>query len=253
MLITTPAIVLHAFDYSETSRIVRLATREAGVQSALARGAKRSRSRFGSAFGLFAEGIAQLHVKEGRELQTLGAFDVTRVRPELGTDLGRFTGASAVAELVLRFGAENEASESLFDALVAALDGIASAEPAFATEAALGGAWHLVAQLGFAPSVTSCGACHTRVPAEADLPFSLAAGGVLCAACAAGYTGDRVLPSGARACIEMWSNAGRVGALAERDARAHQRLLRQFLQQHVSDGRTLRAFDAWEKGGWATP
>jgi DNA repair protein RecO (recombination protein O) len=253
MLITTPAIVLHAFDYSETSRIVRLATREAGVQSALARGAKRSRSRFGSACGLFAEGIAQLHVKEGRELQTLGAFDVPRVRPELGTDLGRFTGASAVAELVLRFGAENEASESLFDALVAALDGLAEAEPAFATEAALAGAWHLVAQLGFAPSVTSCGACHAPVPAEDDLPFSLAAGGVLCDACGAGQTGGRVLPSDARACIETWSNAGRVGALAERDARAHQRLLWQFLQQHVSDGRTLRAFDAWEKGGWTMP
>lgn len=253
MLITTPAIVLHAFDYSETSRIVRLATREAGVQSALARGAKRSRSRFGSAFGLFAEGVAQLHVKEGRELQTLGAFDVTRVRPELGTDLGRFAGASAVAELVLRFGAENEASESLFDALVAALDGIAAAEPALATEAALGGAWHLVAELGFAPSVTSCGVCHAPVAAEDDLSFSLAAGGVLCGACAAGYAGGRVLPSEARACIETWSNAGRVGALAERDARAHQRLLRLFLQQHVSDGRTLRAFDAWEKGGWTTP
>jgi DNA repair protein RecO (recombination protein O) len=58
MLVSTPAVVLHAFDYSETSRIVRLATREAGVQSALARGAKRSRSRYGSAFGLVAEGVA---------------------------------------------------------------------------------------------------------------------------------------------------------------------------------------------------
>jgi len=251
MLITTPAIVLHAFDYSETSRIVRLATREAGVQSALARGAKRSRSRFGSAFGLFAEGVAQLHVKEGRELQTLGAFDVTRVRSELGTDLGRFAGASAVAELVLRFGAENEAGDSLFDALVAALDAIAAAEPDRATEAALCGAWHLVAQLGFAPSVASCGICHSPVSARDDLPFSLSAGGVLCAACSAGYAGGRVLPASARACIETWSEAGRVGALAERDARAHQRLLRQFLQHHVSDGRTLRAFDAWEKGGWS--
>lgn len=253
MLIATPAVVLHAFDYSETSRIVRLATRDAGVQSALARGAKRSRSRFGSAFGLFAEGVAQLHVKEGRDLQTLGAFDVTRVRPELGTDLGRFAGASAVAELVLRFGAENEASESLFDALVSALDSIAAAEPSLATEAALGGAWHLVAQLGFAPSVDACGVCHTPVAASDDLPFSLAAGGVLCASCSSGDAGGRLLPAAARACIEMWSNAGRVGTLDTRDARAHQRLLRQFLQRHVSDGRSLRAFDAWENGGWATP
>lgn len=250
MLVTTPAIVLHAFDYSESSRIVRLATREAGVQSALARGAKRARSRFGSAFGLFAEGVAQLHVKEGRDLQTLGAFDVTRLRPELGTDLGRFTGASAVAELVLRFGAENEASETLYDALLAALDAIASAEPALAVEAALAGAWHLVAELGFAPSVSACGACHSPVATEADLPFSLSAGGVLCGECAAGYGGGRVLPAEARACIDTWSNAGRVRALGERDARAHQRLLRQFLQRHLSDGRALRAFDSWENGAW---
>ncbi|HEY9479136.1 MAG TPA: DNA repair protein RecO [Gemmatimonadaceae bacterium] len=250
MLITTPAIVLHAFDYSETSRIARLATREAGVQSVLARGAKRARSRFGSAFGLFAEGVAQLHVKEGRELQTLGAFDVSRTRPSLGTDLGRFAGASAVAELVLRFGAENEAYESLYDALIAALDAIAAADPEVAAEATLGGAWHLVAQLGFAPSVAACGACHSPVGAEDDLPFSLSAGGVLCGSCAASYPGGRILPAAARACIESWSNAGRVAALSQLDARAHQRLLRQFLQQHLSDGRALRAFDAWEKGGW---
>lgn len=251
MLISTPAIVLHAFDYSETSRIVRIATREAGVQSAIARGARRARSRFGTAFGLFAEGMAQLHVKDGRELQTLSAFDVTRSRPALGADLGRFTGASAVAELVLHFGAENEANDMLYDALADALDGIAAAEPELASEAALSGAWHLVAQLGFAPSVTACGACHAPVAVDADLPFSLAAGGVLCTSCTAFHPGGRVLPAAARGCIDTWSNAGRVGALSQRDARAHQRLLREFLQQHLADGRALRAFDAWEKGGWA--
>ena len=251
MLISTPAIVLHAFDYSETSRIVRIATRDAGVQSALARGARRARSRFGSAFGLFAEGMAQLHVKDGRDLQTLSAFDVTRSRPALGTDLGRFAGASAVAELVLRFGAENEANASLFDALAGALDRIAAAESEMASEAALGGAWHLVSQLGFAPSMTACGSCHIPVDGNADRPFSLAAGGVLCTSCAALHPGGRVLPAAARIAIDRWSSAGRVEALSQRDARAHQRLLREFLQEHVSDGRTLRAFDAWEKGGWA--
>ncbi|HEY7878621.1 MAG TPA: recombination protein O N-terminal domain-containing protein, partial [Gemmatimonadaceae bacterium] len=96
MLVSTDAIVLHFFAYSETSLIVRLATREAGVQSALARGAKRARSRFGTALDLFAQGAAQLHMKEGRELQTLGAFDVGRSRAAIGLDLGRFASASAV-------------------------------------------------------------------------------------------------------------------------------------------------------------
>jgi DNA repair protein RecO (recombination protein O) len=251
MLVTTAAIVLHAFDYSETSRIVRLATREAGVQSALARGAKRARSRFGSAFGLFAEGVAQLHVKEGRELQTLSAFDVARIRPELGTDLGRFAGASVVAELVLRFGAENEAGEELYDALIGALDAVAAAVPERAAQVSLAGAWHLVAQLGFAPSVSACAVCHLPLGADEDLPFSMAAGGVLCASCAPAHAHERALPAAARACIEAWSAGVSADELDEREGRAHQRLLRRFLQRHLSDGRALRAVDAWEKGAWA--
>ena len=56
--LVTEAIVLHAFDYLETSRIMRLLTREAGVQSVLARGARSSRRRFGGAMDLFAQGTA---------------------------------------------------------------------------------------------------------------------------------------------------------------------------------------------------
>ena len=40
-VVTTPAIVLSALRYSETSKIVRLATRDHGVQSAIAKGALR--------------------------------------------------------------------------------------------------------------------------------------------------------------------------------------------------------------------
>jgi DNA repair protein RecO (recombination protein O) len=253
MLLSTDAIVLHAFDYSETSRILRLATREAGVQSVIAKGARRPRSRYGSALDLFAQGTAQLYLKEGRDLQTLSAFDVTRARPAIGAELGRFASASAVAELVLRFAATNEAHASLFDALADALDSIAAADAAHASEAGLAGAWRLVAQLGFAPTVDVCGACHAAIEAIQELPFSHVAGGVLCASCARQYPGGRTLPAAARASIAAWSNARRVEALGPREARAHQRLLREFLQQHLTDGRVLRAFDAWEHGEWSAP
>src|SRR5205807_9197439 len=101
--VVTDAIVLHAFDYLESSRILRLLTREAGVRSVLARGARRSRRRFGTSLDLYAQGSAEFHTKEGRELDTLSAFDVTRARPQLAAHLERFTGVSAIAELILRF------------------------------------------------------------------------------------------------------------------------------------------------------
>jgi DNA repair protein RecO (recombination protein O) len=251
MHLSTDAIVLHAFNYSETSRIFRLATRDAGVQSVIAKGARRPRSRYGSALDLFAQGTAQLYLKEGRDLQTLGGFEVTRARAAIGAELGRFASASAVAELVLRFGTMNEAHAALFDALAESLDAVAAADAAHASEAGLAGAWRLVAQLGFAPSVDACGVCHTPIVSDRDLPFSHAAGGVLCESCAHRYPGGRSVPVAARACIATWSAAGRVDALGQRETRAHQRLLREFLQHHLSDGRSLRAFDAWERGEWA--
>lgn len=250
-LLATDAIVLHAFDYSETSRILRIATRDAGVQSVLARGARRAKGRFGSALDLFAQGNAQLYLKEGRDLQTLSAFDVTRARAALAADLGRFAGASVVAELVLRFGTADDVQPSLFDALAESLDRIADAEPGEAGEAALAGAWRLVAELGFAPALEGCSVCHASVGDAGELPFSHVTGGVLCASCARIHPGGRTLPAPARACIAAWSGAGRVAPLEARDARAHQRLLREFLQQHLADGRALRAFEAWEHGGWA--
>lgn len=250
-LLSTEAIVLHVFDYSETSRILRLATRDAGVVSVLARGARRAKSRFGSALDLFAQGTAQLYLKEGRDLQTMSAFDVTRARPALGADLGRFASASALVELVLRFGM-GDASDELFTVLADALDGVARAAPDAASEAGLAGAWRLVAQLGFAPSLAMCSVCHSALEPDGDVAFSHRAGGALCRSCAALYSKDRTLPAAARVSISAWSRGQHVSTLAQREARAHQRLLREFLHEHLTDGRALRALDAWEHGGWST-
>src|SRR5213075_144502 len=65
-LVSTPAIVLRTYRYSETSKIVRLATRDYGVQSAIAKGVLRPRSPFGAALETLSEGVAQLYHKETR-------------------------------------------------------------------------------------------------------------------------------------------------------------------------------------------
>ena len=102
-LVATPAVVLSTLRYGETSKIVRLATREHGVQSAIAKGADRPRSRFGASLQPFSVGIAHIIVKESRELQLLTAFDVGHVRIALAADLDRFAAASVLAEVMLRF------------------------------------------------------------------------------------------------------------------------------------------------------
>lgn len=254
-LLVTDALVLHGFDYLESSRIVRLLTRDAGIRSALAKGARKSRRRFGSGLDLFAQGTAFLHTRPGRELDTLSAFEDPRTRTELGEDLERFTGAEAIAEIALAFGREG-ADTQLFDAVVQALDALAVRTGSRAREATLAGAWQIIGALGFGPALGDCAECDRPLAADEVALFSHAAGGVLCARCAALTAGGRKLPASARAVIMGWMSGEHVERLDDADARAHQRLLREFLGFHLHDanaggGRSLRALDMWERAGWS--
>lgn len=249
-LLVTDALVLHAFDYLESSRILRLATREAGIQSVLAKGARRAQRRFGSAVDLFAEGQAQLYVKAGRDLHTLSSFEVTRAHAGIGLDLERFTAASALAELALRF-MPGEQHPELYDRLVGALDDVTVAAPGAVRGAALAGAWRIVAELGFAPALDLCASCHATIAVDEPAMFSHPAGGVLCARCARQLPGSRTLPARARASIRGWIVGDPGVALDEGEGRAHQRLLREFLTEHLADGRPLKAFDVWERDRWS--
>lgn len=254
--IVTTAIVLHAIDYSESSRILRLATRDAGVQSVMARGARTSRRRFGSAVDLFAEGEVEYDVRSGRELHTLARFDVSRARTALGSSLERFDGASALAEVMLRVATEDETPSDAFDALQAGLDAIATG-PQPAVEA-IRAVWRLLAAIGFTPALDACVQCDRELPPELDVAFNAESGGVLCDGCAA-RTPSRRLPAGARATIRGWlasdapgwESAGPApvtasgGVLDGPTLKAHRRLLRLFVHAHLTEGRPLRAFDAW--------
>jgi DNA repair protein RecO (recombination protein O) len=246
-MVTTDAVVLHHFDYLESSRILRLVTREHGVQSVLARGARRSKSRFGSSLDVFASGVAQFNTKPGRDLHNLSGFDLTRSRIGLAGDLDRFAAASAMAELVLAF-AQADPHDTIFDVLTESLDALGQAERETATDVGLASAWRLLSALGFAPAVDACHVCGAAIPPNEPAAFSLAGGGVVCARCRTTVSVSRTLPPDARATMARWM-AGESAALpGSADRRAHVRLLREFLQYHLADGRELRALAAWEAG-----
>jgi DNA repair protein RecO (recombination protein O) len=246
-LLVTDAIVLHSFDYLESSRIYRLATREAGLQAVLARGARNSRVRFGSAMGSFAEGVAQISMKDGRDLHTLDSFDVTDARGGLAADYARFLGASVVAELFLRF-SSTEASSELFETLREALDAIGAAQPDHARLVTLAVAWRIVADLGFGPSLAECASCHATVEGADEVVFGHRAGGVLCERCSRGSPAGRRLPRRARAQLQQLLDGGGYESVpGDSELRAHARLLREFVAEHLADERPLSAFAFWEQ------
>src|SRR5215204_5416892 len=175
-LLVTDAIVLHVFDYLESSRIVKLVTRDGGMRSALAKGARKSRRRFGSGLDLFGQGSAVLHTRPGRDLDMLSGFEDVRSRPELGSDLERFTGAETIAEIVLSLGRDGADAE-LFDAVAGALDGLSGQTGAGAREATLAGAWRIVSALGFTPALEECAECARALDDAEIALFTHSAGG----------------------------------------------------------------------------
>lgn len=246
-LLVTDALVLHSANYLESSRIFRLATREAGMQSVVARSARTSKKRFGSAVGLFALGQAQIDQRPGRDLHTLTGFDVVNAQSALAEDLGRFSAASAIAECALRVVHDESAPlvyEGLRDSLRAL--GIASGQETVAV--GLGALWRLVRDVGFAPTLDVCAECDAQINKDEPVAFDHVAGGVLCQRCAYRAIGARTLPASARDAIRAWMDGESV-ELNHGEARAHQRLMREFVSQHLTDGRPLRAFADWERDG----
>jgi DNA repair protein RecO (recombination protein O) len=234
--IAVPALVLQSFPYGETSRVLRLLTPELGVQSVIARGADRPRSRFG-ALDPFSRGTAMLHVRPNRELQTLAGFDLARSHHGLGHDLIRFGGASLLAEITLRTGSQ-AAQPDLFEAVSSALDHLEQV-PAEALEAGiLARTWHLVAILGFAPALDFCLTCGREILAAEEAWLDFGAGGVHCSTCAPGR-GGRALPPHARAALALM--VGGESASMPR-TEGHWVVLERFLAHHVMEGASLRSF-----------
>jgi len=236
--VITEALILQTFPYAETSRILRLYTREHGLQSAIAKGANRPHSRLGGVLEAFASGWATLYLRPNRELQTLAAFELTRARQALGCDLLRFGGASLVAELVLRSGSE-ERQPGLFDAVVRALDTLEQVPEPAVERTILGVMWQLIALLGFAPELEQCLGCGRPIAPAEETRFNYSEGGVVCGACGGGG-GGAVLPERARKALQALV---RGEDLPLERTLGHWRLLERYLDHHVLEGGKLRSFE----------
>ena len=152
MIVRTDAVVLHSFDYGETSRIVRLLTRQHGVVGVMARGARRPTSQFGSTLQPGSYVQAVYYYRPGRGLQTLKeAAHVVRWR-RLTTDIERVTMALRVVEVARLLVEEGEAHPLALDLTVRTLEFLETADD----RAAIAVPWfqlRLAALLGFSPDV----------------------------------------------------------------------------------------------------
>jgi DNA repair protein RecO (recombination protein O) len=244
MLISTPAIILRVFPYGETSRVVRLATRDVGVQSVIAKGATRPRSPFGGRLQILSEGVAQFYHRAHRDLHTLRGFDVTDQHATLAADLRRFAGAAALAELVLRC-AQEEPQPRVYETLADGMRALATSASDAVPYVALARLWHAIAVLGFAPTVTACVRCEKALGERAS--FAVADGGLLCPDCGRGTGAGGLGPDDQAALRAFLTGSAEVPTLPNLHLVAHRRLLVRFVLRHAAEERELPALDFWER------
>ncbi len=191
----TEAIVLRSIRYAEADRVLHLYSRTRGRINAIAKGARRPRSRFGGRLEPFFR--LDLVLYQGRgELATVTAAHTLNAYSDLRESGPSLAAASRACDAVLRLLDSNEPNPAAYNLLsryLELLDGDEAGSGCSPVSAEIDGAaghatalafrLKLAMAAGFAPELAGCARCgETRELSG----FSGAAGGVVCAACERG-------------------------------------------------------------------
>jgi DNA repair protein RecO (recombination protein O) len=202
------ALVLRTTDWSETSRIATLWTREFGKVRVLAKGGRRLRSSFESALDLLTLCRIVLLRKSSGGLDLLTEAQVVRRFPGLSTRLPALYAAYYVAELLADWTEENDPHPHLFDEALDALGTLAGPAAAEAIGPRLARfELVLLRELGYSPLLDVCAACHVPL-ADGGPAFSASAGGAVCGACAPRQRDRRPLSPACHAALVQLSASG---------------------------------------------
>ncbi len=176
------AIVLRSIRFSEADRILHLYTAHRGRIGAIAKGVRKTKSRFGGRLEPLSHVELMLHEGSG-ELQTITGVELLRSHHETREDGYRLNVGLIGAEAMLRLFGEPEANERAFTALARFLDLLDTAPPVPGARPALD-PLVLAFQLkllwlaGYLPHLTSCVECGSPTTL---VGFSARAGGAVCA------------------------------------------------------------------------
>lgn len=171
-------IVLRTHKLGEADRIVVLLTRGHGKVRAVAKGVRKTKSRFGARMEPTSHVSMLLY--EGRELDVVTQADTVDVFPAIRDDLDRLTKAVSMLEAVDQLAQEREANAPLYTMLLGALRALAARDSPLVVGAFF---WKVLSLEGFRPELDACVSCGAD-PSGGG--FDLEDGGALCRSCRRG-------------------------------------------------------------------
>jgi DNA repair protein RecO (recombination protein O) len=193
----TEAVVLRAFAFGEADRVLHVYTQASGRVGVVAKGVRRTKSRFGGRLEPFSHVELSLHRGRG-ELATVTGASLVRSHDRVRADPQRLRIGLVGLEAMLRLFTEEERNDRAFLALTRFLDALDEREPARGARPALDPLvlsfqLKLLWLSGFLPHLGSCVECGAE---EGLVAFDPSAGGAVCTACDRGVIG--LTPEGLR-------------------------------------------------------
>jgi DNA repair protein RecO (recombination protein O) len=173
-------VVLRTWKLGEADRIVVLLTQGEGKVRAVAKGVRKTRSRFGGRLEPFSH--VDLSLYRGRELDIVTQVEVISPFKGLREDYDRVVAGTAMLEAVDQVAQEREAAVRIYLLLVRALRAldVGPRDPSVVLDAFL---LKLMAVEGYRPALAECAGCGRAGTARC---FSIARGGGLCERCRSG-------------------------------------------------------------------
>jgi DNA repair protein RecO (recombination protein O) len=203
-------VVLRTIKLGEADRIVTIFTQGHGKVRAVAKGVRKTTSRFGAR--LEPTSRVALQCYNGRELDVVTQAETLESHRRLREEYTLLTHAVPMLEAVDQVAQEREPNPALYRMLTGALRTLAERQSPLVTPAFF---WKLLSLEGFHPMLDDCARC-TNVEGDGDaelVAFDLEEGGALCRACARG--GGRPVSPAALDLLRRMLGGGLNGVLAE--------------------------------------
>jgi len=244
------AVVLRVTKLGEADRVVTLLTRSGGRVRAVAKGVRRTKSKFGGRLEPFSHVDLQLYAGRNLDIVTQ-AETLDPFGPVLAADYPRYTCATAIAETAERLTSEErEPSLRLYLLVVSALRALSQTprSPSLVLDAYL---LRAMALAGWAPALTDCARCGSPGPHTA---FHVPSGGLLCPHCRGAGAVGAARPAPATLALMaaladgVWPVAEATAATARREASG---LVAALLQWHLERG--LRSLALVDRTGEFAP
>ena len=199
MLTKDNAICIRATDFSETSQILTLFTRDAGKISAIAKGSKRAKSAFDGHVEVFSHGSIVYSDSKRERLATLTEFEQKPGFTNLPADLFALNCCLFAAELVNLLTDDYDPHPRLFDAFLQFLCDVNEKQKPLPLLILF--QLTLLREIGLMPILDACANCKTRYESLDETYFSSSANGFICGDCEASFPDKIKLTKKAADCL----------------------------------------------------